>query len=63
MIFVQSLSEGMINVIIFKFAILLQYIKGYILILAVCMLLRVWDQGEGVFPSTQRYYRRFLLFI
>jgi hypothetical protein len=29
----------------------------------VCILLRVWDQVEGGFPSTQRYYRRFLLFI
>jgi hypothetical protein len=33
------------------------------LIFGVCIVLRVWDQGEGVFPSTQRYYRRFLLFI
>jgi hypothetical protein len=24
------------------------------LTLGVCILLRVWDQGEGVFPSTQR---------
>jgi hypothetical protein len=29
-----------------------------ILILGVCILLRVWDQGAGVFPSTQRYYHR-----
>jgi hypothetical protein len=27
-----------------------------ILILGVCILLRVWDQGEGGFPSTQRLY-------
>jgi hypothetical protein len=35
-----------------------------ILILGVCILLRVWDPGDGRFiPSTQRYYRRlFLLF-
>jgi hypothetical protein len=34
------------------------------LILGVCILLHVWDQdGEGGFPATQRYYRRFLLFI
>jgi hypothetical protein len=36
--------------------------SGYvILILGVCILLRVRDQGEGVFPSTQRYYRRLIL--
>jgi hypothetical protein len=27
------------------------------------MLLCVWDEGERAFPSTQRYYHRFLLFI
>jgi hypothetical protein len=32
-----------------------------ILILGVCILLRVWDQGEG-FPSTQPYFNSFLLF-
>jgi hypothetical protein len=29
------------------------------LLLRVCILLRVRDQGEGVFPSTQRYYTTF----
>jgi hypothetical protein len=36
-------------------------IRSFILILGVCILLRVRDQGERVFPSTQRYNRRFLL--
>jgi hypothetical protein len=34
-----------------------------LLIVGVCILLRVLDQGERVFPSTQRYYTRFLIFI
>jgi hypothetical protein len=29
------------------------------LVVGVCILLRVSDQIEGSFPSTQRYYRRF----
>jgi hypothetical protein len=33
-----------------------------VLILGVCILLRLSDQGEG-FPSTQRYYSSFLIFI
>jgi hypothetical protein len=33
-----------------------------VLILVVCILLRVWEPGDGWFiPSTQRYYRRLLL--
>jgi hypothetical protein len=32
------------------------------LIFGVCILLRVWDQGEG-FSSTQRYYSSFFIFI
>jgi hypothetical protein len=35
-----------------------------ILILGVCILFGVRDPGDGGFiPSTQRYYRRYLLFI
>jgi hypothetical protein len=29
-------------------------VKPFFLILGVCILLRVWDQGEGVLPSTRR---------
>jgi hypothetical protein len=28
--------------------------ENMILILGVCILLRVWDQADRVFPSTQR---------
>jgi hypothetical protein len=42
--------------------VLKMYTTISILILGVCILLYVWDQGEGCFPSTQRYCRRFLLF-
>jgi hypothetical protein len=32
--------------------------------LDVCILLRVWDPGDGGFiPSTQRYYRRLILLL